>query len=158
MRFTRPHQPRDLEDTLIPLINVVFLMLIFFMLAGQVRAPDALRIELPRSDQGKSDSAGPILVLLDASGRVALDGELIADELLADRISRRLATWRAAQQRVGSSSAPETGSADTSSTAAPIVTLKADAQVRHGQLRQLLDQLRAAGVEQVRLLSQPRAH
>lgn len=30
------------DDHLIPLINVVFLMLIFFMLAGQIRASDGL--------------------------------------------------------------------------------------------------------------------
>jgi biopolymer transport protein ExbD len=156
MRFNEPHQPRDLEDTLIPLINVVFLMLIFFMLAGQVRAPDALRIEPPRSDQGQSDSTDAILVLLDASGRVALDGEVLADEVLAERISQRLAAWRATRQQAGGSSAPDTVSTDAASTA-PTVTLKADAQVRHRQLRQLLDQLRAAGVEQVQLLSQPAA-
>jgi biopolymer transport protein ExbD len=135
---------------------VVFLMLIFFMLAGQIRAPEALRVEPPRSAQGQADRPGALLILLDAQGRVALDGERLAADALTTQIAQRVAAWRADQQRAETAIAPKTGAAHSAGTA-PIVTVKADAQVRHAQLRRLLEHLRAAGVEQVRLLSQPTA-
>lgn len=147
MRFTQPRQPRDLEDALIPLINVVFLMLIFFMLAGQIHAPDALPVDPPVSEQGQSEVPGAILVLLDAHGRAALGGEVVADEVLAARIDQRLEVWR--DQTPRTAGRPETAATP------PVVTVKADAAVRHARLRRLLDQLRAAGVDRVRLLSQP---
>jgi biopolymer transport protein ExbD len=153
MRFSQPRRPRDLEDALIPLINVVFLMLIFFMLAGQIHAPDALHVDPPVSEQGQSEIPGAIQVLLDANGRAALDGEVLTDEALAARIEQRLDAWRT---RSSHATAGLTGAAERSETAddLPAVTVKADAAVRHLRLRKLLDQLRAAGVERVRLLSQ----
>ena len=143
MRFVRPRQPRDLDDTLIPLINVVFLMLIFFMIAGRISTPDGLRIDPPASAQGQLIPPAEAVLLMDAGGRVAMNGQ----PLSLTELDARLATWMAAQRESG----PD------ASQSPPSVTLKADAAVRHAQLRQLLGRLRAAGVERVRLLVEPPA-
>lgn len=132
MRFTKPRAKAPAEDALIPLINVVFLMLIFFMIVGQITPPDALRIEPPSSRQGQLAEPEPVIVSMDATGRVALDGEIVPAAELAERLAAALA----AQGK-----------------AAPAVTLKADAAVTQAQLRVLLDRLRALGVERVQLLS-----
>lgn len=132
MRFTKPRAKAPAEDALIPLINVVFLMLIFFMIVGQITPPDALRIEPPSSRQGQLAEPEPVIVSMDATGRVALDGEIVPAAELAERLTAALA----AQGK-----------------AAPAVTLKADAAVTQAQLRVLLDRLRALGVERVQLLS-----
>ncbi len=141
MRFTKSQARTSNDDALIPLINVVFLMLIFFMIAGQVSPPEALLVEPPTSRQGRLTEPERILLLMDAQGRVALDGELIPSAQLNEQIAARLASLQAAQD-----------DADASSLG---ITLKADAAVTQGQLRQLLEQLRALGVERLQLLSQP---
>jgi biopolymer transport protein ExbD len=41
------HKKNDSDDNLIPLINVVFLMLIFFMVAGQIQKSDAIKLQPP---------------------------------------------------------------------------------------------------------------
>lgn len=140
MRFTKPRPRTTTEDALIPLINVVFLMLIFFMIAGQVSAPEALNIEPPISRQGRLTQPERILLLMDAQGRVALDGEIVPASALPDRLAARLATARAAQANPSSASIG--------------ISLKADSSVTQGQLRTLLHQLRRLGIERLRVLSQ----
>ncbi|WP_462321572.1 ExbD/TolR family protein [Halochromatium sp.] len=140
MRFTT-RQPRARnDDALIPLINVVFLMLIFFMIAGQITPPEVLLVEPPSSQQGRATRPERILLLMDAEGRVALDGERVPPAQLSQRLAARMTSMDAAQDggdasRIG-------------------ITLKADAAVTQGQLRQLLEQLRALGVERLQLLAQ----
>jgi biopolymer transport protein ExbD len=49
------------DDALVPLINVVFLMMIFFMLAGTIRPADPLVLNRPISDQGSPEEAGDLI-------------------------------------------------------------------------------------------------
>ena len=58
---------------LIPLINIVFLLLIFFMLSGTLVTPDKFDIELPESGQGHSHESMPIVVLIHADGTIAVN-------------------------------------------------------------------------------------
>jgi biopolymer transport protein ExbD len=145
MKFTKPQARSSNDDALIPLINVVFLMLIFFMIAGQISPPEALLVDPPSSRQGQLTEPERILLLMDAQGRIAVDGELLPPAQLNERIAARLVSLQAAQNDAdGSGLGNNLG-----------VTLKADAAVTQGQLRQLLAQLRALGVERLQLLSQP---
>lgn len=141
MRLTQPQPRRPQDDALIPLINVVFLMLIFFMIAGQIRPPEALNIDLPTSRQGQLAEPERILLSMDRQARIALDGEILPASLLSERLAVRLA---AASAMDDGRTDPRVG-----------ITLKADAAVTQGQLRALLDELRSLGVERLRLLSQP---
>jgi biopolymer transport protein ExbD len=142
LQLVRPRQRRDLDDALVPLINVVFLMLIFFMIAGRITTPDALPVEPPTSAQGQPLPPEPVVLLMDAEGNLAWDGEVIS----LPELGTRLADWTARFSGPGRGDGPSPGVA---------ITLKADAAVRHAQLRPLLERLQAAGVERLRLSSKP---
>src|SRR5690606_15298132 len=90
MRF-QPPRPRSDEERILPLINIVFLLLIFFMVAGKFAATDPLEIDPPQS--ALESEAGPreLLVLLDAEGRLALDGEVMVESELKSALLERLA-------------------------------------------------------------------
>jgi biopolymer transport protein ExbD len=152
MRFTQPRPRNSSDDALIPLINVVFLMLIFFMIVGQIEPPEALSIDPPNSRQGRLLEPERILLLMDAQGRVALDGEIVPAPLLGERLAARLAALREASAARAASASDQDGA-----KTAIGITLKADAAVTQGQLRALLEQLRALGVERLHVLSQPAA-
>ncbi len=65
---------RASEPDLTPLINIVFLLLIFFMIAGTLAARDALTITPAAAVHG--DSARPARSLvIGADGALALDGQ-----------------------------------------------------------------------------------
>lgn len=68
----------DRHERLIPMINLVFLILTFFLIAGTVRAVDPLQVEPPSvQSAGALDAQDPILYV-DAAGSIAFAGERVS--------------------------------------------------------------------------------
>jgi biopolymer transport protein ExbD len=75
MRFSTPDEEND-EINLTPLIDVVFLLLIFFMLTTTFKQEAALTIDLPEANAIQQQEVSlNIEVLIDKQGRYALNGE-----------------------------------------------------------------------------------
>lgn len=89
MRF-EPRRPKSDEERILPLINVVFLLLIFFMLAGRLAASDPFEVTPPRSTSEGSAEQQDMLVLVDSQGRLALDGEIMSEAVLKETVAGRL--------------------------------------------------------------------
>jgi biopolymer transport protein ExbD len=77
MQFARPESRKTAENTL-PLINIVFLLLIFFMIAGRLAEPDPLGVTPPASASERPPGERDIEVHIAAGGQMALEGETIA--------------------------------------------------------------------------------
>ncbi|MFB1490016.1 MULTISPECIES: ExbD/TolR family protein [unclassified Thiocapsa] len=129
MRLKRPKPAADSEANLIPLINVVFLLLIFFMLAGRLAPTESVALDPPRSDSPQSTRAAPLVLLIDRTGQISLDGELLEETTLAEWVAERLADGPRHLQ------------------------IKADATLEALRLVDLLEQLRATGAEDIDLLT-----
>ncbi|MDO6462305.1 biopolymer transporter ExbD [Granulosicoccaceae sp. 1_MG-2023] len=61
------------EDNLIPMINIIFLLLIFFMVAGQIMINANVQLPASLSDSPVSDSS--LMLVLQADGTLLLEGE-----------------------------------------------------------------------------------
>lgn len=85
MRLKRPLRRTAPENT-IPLINVVFLMLIFFLFAGSIARDDARRVEPPKSiaEDETIRSTGALIVDLDGDTH-AQDRAVTVEAWLAER-------------------------------------------------------------------------
>ena len=127
MRFPIPSRRNESENTL-PLINVVFLLLIFFMIAGRLSEADPFQVMPPESSSEIHPGERDLLVHVDAQGAVALEGQPIAAEHLAAEVTRLL---------------PESG----------VVRLKADGAADAAQVVDVMESLREAGVERLHLLT-----
>ncbi len=125
-----PRRTRGDDDAMLPLINVVFLLLIFFLLAGRLAAIDGLGIEPPASTSGATNDGSDLVVGVTEDGGLALDGEVTADGALFDAVAARLA--------------------DADGTA---VQLKADGRAAATLVVAVMHKLRRAGVERLRLLT-----
>lgn len=88
--FHRPRPATDDDARILPLINVVFLLLIFFMLAGRLSSSDPFEIEPPRSTSERLPDARTAEILVAADGRLALDGRTIDEVGLRDALTERL--------------------------------------------------------------------
>ena len=66
-----PRKPRT--ESIVPMINVVFLLLIFFLMTSQITTPDPFEIDTPIASQDQEATADPVLYV-DASGRLHFDG------------------------------------------------------------------------------------
>ena len=111
-----------------PLIDIVFLLLVFFMLTSTFMVPEAIELELPQSSSATVTDSTPIVVSLNESGQLALNGERIEREQLRGAIEKLL-------------------QADTDAT----ITLKSDAHTEVQQLLAVMDEIRAAGGTEVAL-------
>jgi biopolymer transport protein ExbD len=77
----RPHRREPPDINLTPLIDVVFLLLIFFMVSTTFKEDARLRIELPQA-QGEAVPAEEPRVLtitIDRSGRFYVDDRMVVD-------------------------------------------------------------------------------
>ena len=117
-----------------PLINIVFLLLIFFMVAGQLTKHDAVPVEPPVSASGE-DAANPTVgVFVAADGAVHLNGRVVGLDLVATEAARLLKNG-----------------------AVRSVDVKADGAADAGIVISVMHGLRAAGAERVRLVTARRS-
>lgn len=120
------------DDQILPLINVVFLLLIFFMVVGSLSATDPFRIEPPRSVNGGAGDPKDLILLIGADGRLALDGAVVEAAQLQGAVAGRL-----------------------QSLAHPEVHVKADGGAEASAVVKVMETLRRAGVERIRLMTVP---
>jgi len=132
LSFPKPRRRAEEERTL-PLINIVFLLLIFFMVAGKLETSDPFAIDPVRSaSEAEIDRTIP-MILIGADGRLALGMEEIEPDALTGVVAARL----------------ENGAPDR-------VRVKADGAVSAVETVAVLERLREAGVTQVELITTAR--
>ena len=128
MRLT-DHEPETPEINLTPLIDVVFLMLVFFVVTTTFTDREALEVTLPAAQTGEPVPAAPVEVVIDAGGDLRIDGARIADTTTA--LSRALAAARANQ------------------STADRLLIQADRAVSHGRVLRVMDQAGQSGFANV---------
>lgn len=89
MRLTRRPAPQQ-SETIIALIDVVFFLLVFFMLIGRMDATAPFDVSPPVALTGKDMPAGGATVSVAADGALALDGIAIARSELASALGAML--------------------------------------------------------------------
>ncbi len=130
----RDKQRRDsyLVD-MTPLIDVVFLMLIFFMVSTSFDVATQLHLELPESHAKPSEEKPrQLTVAIDAQGRLFVQGEPVRDEDLR----RRILNVTHGDRRM------------------PVV-LRADADARHKRVVLVMDVLQQLGLTRVGIATMP---
>lgn len=117
------------DDRILPLINIVFLLLIFFMLAGRLDAADPFEVTPPTSVSTAESGDEEVIVLIGPTGQLAVNGTEMSE---ADAMARL-------------DSIAKSGTT--------LVKLKADNGAPATRLVEIMSQLREAGIEKVRLLT-----
>ena len=124
--FRESRKNKDVTLNVTSLIDVLFLLIIFFMLTGTFKRVGELKLELPSSSTSelmKSDDPKSDLELVaTVDGRIVVDGAVVAPE----ELDAKLSEIRSAE--------PERR-----------VVLKAETDVVHGRVVALLDAVRKAG-------------
>ena len=123
------------DDGVIPLIYVVFLMLIFFMVAGQIQKSDPIKITPPNSINEQRAATEPnVLIVLGTNGELYLNDDLTKVEdvqsrlsVLFDQATDKDAFW---------------------------VQVKADGDVSIETLRPLFSEIKASGLTKVSVATQ----
>ncbi|MFQ5624763.1 MAG: ExbD/TolR family protein [Paracoccaceae bacterium] len=87
----RKHTTRPVPETIVALIDVVFFLLVFFMLVGRMDATSPFDVIPPLSETGSDMPGGGTTVTVAADGRLALDGGQMTRETLLGGIADQIA-------------------------------------------------------------------
>ncbi len=90
MRLNEPHRAKR-SISLTPLIDVVFLLLVFFMLASTFLKFGTVRLETAGAGAGVTDPATVVLVHIDGERRYKVNGIPVESEGLARAVDRLIA-------------------------------------------------------------------
>ncbi|WP_083100443.1 ExbD/TolR family protein [Pseudophaeobacter leonis] len=85
----RPRNPQS--ETIIALIDVVFFLLVFFMLIGRMDATAPFDVAPPQAQTGRDMPAGGITLAISQDGDLALDGTEITKTDLPAALASQLA-------------------------------------------------------------------
>ncbi len=86
----QPRKAKNDDDNLIPLINIVFLLLIFFMVAGQIQPQPDAHIEVPVATYEGQQVPLSVFVSLDADDNLTWMNETIRADVLAERLEEEV--------------------------------------------------------------------
>ena len=128
MRLSWSKRPRK-QNNLVPLINIVFLILIFFLIASTIRPFSNRQINLAETQAPMRSAVSARVLIINSDGIRTVDGLAMAD----DDMQARFAAW----------------SKETKLT----LTVVADRTVPANQLIAVVALANAAGIENVKLLT-----
>jgi len=81
MDFSEP--PRRLPpENMLPMINVVFLLLIFFLMSAQLAPPEPFPVEPPKAEDG-AEAEGMLTLYISAEGEIAFRDAIGQHESIA---------------------------------------------------------------------------
>ena len=79
MNFRQLRRP-EVSINLTPLIDVVFLLLIFFMVSTSFSELTQLVVDLPEAEGAPANNGSALLLVVDVQGNMTLDGEPVPND------------------------------------------------------------------------------
>ncbi|MDX8382028.1 MAG: biopolymer transporter ExbD [Ghiorsea sp.] len=133
MNLRQGKRRSDLLVDLTPMIDVVFLMLIFFMVSTSFTANNSIKLDLPESKaQAANKDIEQVTISVDAKGQLFVQDEPVPDGALRKRILNI-----------------------TKGDPNMRVVLRADAEARHKRVVYVLDTVRELGMGKVGIATVP---
>ena len=81
------HRERRASVDMSPLIDVVFLLLIFFAVTTTFLEQSGMDLELPESSTAPATMAAEIIVEISGAGEIRMDGETVTADGLEGRVA-----------------------------------------------------------------------
>ena len=124
-RKAKEEEPRI---SIAPLIDIVFLLLIFFMVTSHFDIASGVKIDLPKVGQKVISNAkdDKITLVIDKSGEVYLEGEKISNESLKEKVEDLIKKKKLVQ-----------------------LILQADKDTAHGKVVEIMDLAKSSGVNSI---------
>jgi biopolymer transport protein ExbD len=130
LHFTHKRKKMALPS-MAPLVDIVFQLLIFFMLSSALAVQDRLDVELPKAEAGKNATNEAITVLVNLKGEFAVNNVVTPRDELLEALKDSLASGY--------------GTA---------LMIKADAGTRTAEVVHVFQEARKAGIRNVKIATQ----
>ncbi|MDP8236642.1 MAG: biopolymer transporter ExbD [Candidatus Erginobacter occultus] len=132
MKFKRKTSLEKGRLDIAPLVDVVLLLLIFFMLTSSFITPSGLRVDLPAASAIEPQERDHLTVAISEEGEFFIEDRPVSPEALRDRLAASLAAFPGRT-----------------------LILEADRGSRHGTVVRVMSQARELGWEKMAIAAQP---
>ena len=130
MNILTKQKKRARSPNLVPLINIVFLLLIFFMLTGTLKRSDIFDISPPESLTGADAEAPELVLLISKSNKLALNNQNIELSELNTKLLNIIQKYPLQE-----------------------VLIKADGKATSGTLSKVINVIREAGIKRAAIVT-----
>ena len=131
---TRGDSELDSEINLTPMLDVVFIMLIFFIVTTSFVKESGIEVNRPNASTGERQERGNIIIAVRANGEIWIDRRAVDIRALRPTVERL-----------------------HNETPQGAVVIAADTKASTGTLVRVMDQVRLAGVEKVSVATEETA-
>ena len=132
MNFTKHRMQKKPVFMIIPMIDIIFFLLVFFMMNSlQTVTQKALTVQLPQAQSASAPAQLPIIITLDEAGHMTIDNKPVS---------------------ITESSGIMTKHIQENANAA--VVLQADRRTAHGQVVAVMDMLKQSGVKRLSIAAE----
>ena len=132
MNFSNHRMKKKPEFMIIPMIDIIFFLLVFFMMNSlQTVAQKALAVQLPQAQSASAPAQMPIIMTLDEEGHITIDNKPVSIQESSDIMKRHM------QENANAA-----------------VVLQADKRTAHGQVVVVMDMLKQAGVKRLSIAAE----
>lgn len=129
IRLAAPHRAaRDVEVAVVPMINIVFLLLLYFLIAGHLTVTEGPELELPLGGGPGQPEPAATAVMVDAGGTFWVGSGEVTESELRQQLQ-----------------------ALTIESSSATVLIRADGRAEANALQIVLEACRSAGVTEIRL-------
>ena len=115
---------------LVPLINIVFLLLIFFMLSGTLSKKDLFEVKPPSSYTASNAESPEIIILISSDNKISLDDKIISSNELEAYLTTLLKKQNIEE-----------------------VLIKADGNASSGTLSKIIRMIRNSGIKRAAIVT-----
>lgn len=126
MARKRFHEDDEAEIDMTPMLDIVFIMLIFFIVTTSFVKESGFDVNKPKAQQASKKKSANIFIAIDSAGRVHMEKRVVDIKRVRANVERMLAE------------APEAA-----------VMIQADVDTKHGVVVKVMDQVKAAGIDKL---------
>lgn len=124
----KKRKAENIDISFAPLIDIVFLLLIFFMVTSHFDIAAGVRIKLPKVSQkvDDTDTTKKVILVIDKSGQIFFQGDRVELESIENLI-KKLVKEKGITKMI----------------------LQADKDVKHGRVIEIMDLSKSAGIKSI---------
>lgn len=131
MARNRVRVEEEAEADMTPMLDIVFIMLIFFIVTTSFVKEAGIDVNRPEAQQATDQPSANIFIAIRENGEVWMDRRMVDVERVAANLERLLAEQPT-----------------------DMVVIQADEGARHGVVVQVMDQIKEAGIAQISIAAE----
>ena len=131
MARNRNREEEDASIDMTPMLDIVFIMLIFFIVTTSFVKEAGIQVNKPEANQANKEPSANIFIAIRDTGEVWMDKRQVDVERVAANLERMLAEQPT-----------------------DLVVIQADKESQHGRVVEVMDQVKEAGIDKISIAAE----